>query len=666
MPSFPITRVTLFKHGVGAFERQATVSGSASLELSFKQDEVSDVLKSLTVLDLDGGQIHAIAYDSTKPIAQMLSEVALSIPDQNSLTTLLPQLKGAAISVVTPGFAPMEGSLLGIDTCKERSDTGQREIPMLSLLTASGEVHAVPLFTSTVVLKDPAIQRDLQYFLRTTLSAKKKETRVFRFQAHGEGDRHIVVNYVVAAPVWKATYRMILGEGDQPLLQGWAVVDNMQEEDWKDVQLTLVAGLPVSFQHDLYSARYITRPVVEVAETAGVLPPEMMTNMLGMMSGGAAAPARPVAQPLMAKRRHMESLSAPACYEESYALHDVARSSTPVQVRERQVGELFEYQIAHPVSIDRNQSALVPIVQKEFHGRSVLYYQREARQQNPLRAVEFRNSTGLTLEGGPVTVFQQGSYAGEAMLDTTVADDLKFVSYAVELSVKVETNVKQEKGAVTSIIIANGVARLRRQSVNRVVYTVKSKLSKEETLFIEHPRYLDNGKLRYPAADGETTDTGYRLRFTLPPQQESEFLVEEVADEGELMQLVNLGLGDMEESRLLSIQNQRFMPVEAKKQLQLVIEARAQLRAMEKASTNISLQMALINEQQKRLRDNLQVLGDRSSEKELRDRYVRSLVEQEDEYARIQKEQRDIEKEIKVAKERLNEQLRLLTVEAQA
>lgn len=665
MPTIPITRVTLFKHGVGAFERQASVSGSNTLELAFKQDDVSDVLKSLTVLDLDGGQIHAIAYDSTKPIEQMLAEVALSIPDQKSLVSLLPQLKGAAISVASPGYTPMEGSLLGIDVVTEKTEAGQRDTPMLSLLTAVGEVHAFPLFQSSLVLKDAALQRDLHYFLQTSLSGKKKESRTFRFQAHGEGDRQIVMNYVVNAPVWKATYRIILGEGDQPLLQGWAVVDNVQEEDWKDVQLTLVAGLPVSFRHDLYTPRYVTRPVVKVAETTGVLPPEMEQRIeddltLASMNAGAMMPLR-ASMGHMAKFRKTES---PACVEDA-AEYRTARSSTPTQVRERQLGELFEYQIAHPVSIQRNQSALVPIVQKEFAGRSVLFYQKAARANNPLRAVEFKNTTSLTLEGGPVTVFHHGSYAGEAMLDTTLADEMKLVSYAVELGVRVTDSIKSTKGTVSSLIISKGVARIQEQSVTRTVYTVQSKLPQEETLFIEHPRQRLDATLRYPAAVAETTASNYRLRFTLPPQQVSEFLVEEVAVETDSIQLVNLGLGNSEENRLLHIIQQDLLPAAAREQLRHVIQVREQLRVWEKASTNISMQMALINEQQKRIRDNLQVLADRSSEKELRDRYVRSLVEQEDEFARIQKEQKELEIKVKEGKEQLNEELKKLSVHVQ-
>src|SRR5262249_21114237 len=127
---------------------------------------------------------------------------------------------------------------------------------------------------------DPTLRRDLEFYLRTELSAKKKDARTFSFFANGQGSRRVRLSYVLEAPVWKATYRILLGaENQPPLIQGWAVVDNTQDEDWDGVNLSLVAGLPVSFVHDLYTPRYVRRPVVEVKETTGVLPPEVEAGM---------------------------------------------------------------------------------------------------------------------------------------------------------------------------------------------------------------------------------------------------------------------------------------------------------------------------------------------------------------------------------------------------
>src|SRR5208282_366139 len=142
MPALPITRVVLYKHGVGYFEREGAVEGDAALSLAFKQAEVSDVLKSLTVLDLDGGHIASVSYDSTKPLEQLLAEVALSIPDQDSLVHLLPQIKGARIALHSGVADPVEGCILGIDTTERQTGDGIVHIVLLSVLTDQGEVRS--------------------------------------------------------------------------------------------------------------------------------------------------------------------------------------------------------------------------------------------------------------------------------------------------------------------------------------------------------------------------------------------------------------------------------------------------------------------------------------------------------------------------------------------
>src|SRR5436309_1558434 len=123
MSTLPLTRIVLYKHGVGYFERQGTVQDDTTLSLTFKQADVSDVLKSLTVLDLGGGHVASVSYDSTKPLEHLLAEVALSIPDNNSLTGLLQQIKGARISIQPAVGGRGEGVLLGIDYADRHADS---------------------------------------------------------------------------------------------------------------------------------------------------------------------------------------------------------------------------------------------------------------------------------------------------------------------------------------------------------------------------------------------------------------------------------------------------------------------------------------------------------------------------------------------------------------
>ena len=181
------------------------------------------------------------------------------------------------------GSDGIEGVLLGVDTAERQTADGISEAVLLSLLTDDGEVRSFDLHgLGKLEILDAGLRRDLDYYLRTQLSAKKKDSRTFTFFAQGQGRRTIRLSYTLEAPVWKATYRILLRrrKAQPPMIQGWAVVDNTQDEDWENVRLSLIAGLPVSFVHDLYTPRYIKRPVVAVKETTGVLPPEVEEGMV--------------------------------------------------------------------------------------------------------------------------------------------------------------------------------------------------------------------------------------------------------------------------------------------------------------------------------------------------------------------------------------------------
>jgi len=670
MSTLPIRRVVLYKHGVGYFERETTVTGDQALSLCFKQREVSDVLKSLTVLDLDGGLVAAVSYDSTTPIEQLLAEIALSIPDSGSLTGLLSQLKGARVSVQPIGGAASQGSILGIDKITNRTEGGLQDQLRLSVLTDMGEVRTFDLFDLQLTLLDDGIKRDLDFYLRTQLASKKKDARTFTLFAQGQGQRTVRVSYVLEAPVWKATYRILLGEpgpdhatrGSEhlPLIQGWAVVDNTSDEDWEDVELTLVAGLPVSFVHDLYTPRYIRRPVVEVKETTGVLPPmaEAGTEEYAMAMDARAHAAAPAAPAVFSIDARMRKRSEEATRGGELAKR-TAVSSVPAQTRERQVGDLFEYSIAKPITVRRNQSALVPIVLKPFAGRSVLLYQKAARAENPIRCVEFENTTGLTLEGGPVTVLEAGSYVGEAMLDTLKPTEKRLVGYAVELAVRVLDTIDTHTDRVHRVTIRNGVLKAHYAQVQTTTYTFTSKSDKEQIVYLDHPRDDSRWKLDETLTPHEITDHFWRFRFPLPPNTTTRFVVQQ---QQTLAQ--QFSLSDITDKQLSAWISAKYLTTATEKVLRQAVALRQQVSSIEDRLARLSEQRNQIHTEQKRIRDNLGSLGDRASEKELRERFVRTLGQQEDRLEALGREEQQLQLERETARTQLNNLLASLEFEA--
>jgi hypothetical protein len=315
----PIRRVVLFKHGVGYFEREGSVAGDVSVDLAFKAAEMNDVLKSLTVLDLGGGHVSSISYESTLPTEKRLEDVALRLPEGNGLSGLLEQVKGARVAVIA-GSERVEGVVAGIETRWRKVGDDSLHEHQLVLLVGGASLRAFDLHElKTLELLDESVRKDLQHLLDILIGAKKKDLKRLTIFAKGEGSRSVLASYVVETPVWKTSYRVILGEPGTRI-QGWALVDNTQDEDWDDVGLTLVAGLPISFVHDLYSPRHRRRPRVEVQEEEAYAPPVLEQAVHGFddfEATAGAAPPPPMMRPVARDRRppaaRPPGRRAPAC-----------------------------------------------------------------------------------------------------------------------------------------------------------------------------------------------------------------------------------------------------------------------------------------------------------------------------------------------------------------
>ena len=255
----PIRRVILYKNGVGYFERQGRVAPNQPARFAFKAGQMSDVLKSLTVIGRGGGRVSAINYDASETSERLLSRFPFKLPPGADIGVLLDQLKGAQVRI-TAGANRIKGAVVG--TRKVRLDE-HREATQATLLLSNGELKNVLLSdVGSVKLLEANLQKDLGRYLEILSSWRRRDLRTLTLTSAGARD--LIVNYLVETPVWKTSYRLILDDEKQGFLQGWALVDNTSEDDWENVQLTLVAGRPISFIQDLYRPLYTQRPRVAV------------------------------------------------------------------------------------------------------------------------------------------------------------------------------------------------------------------------------------------------------------------------------------------------------------------------------------------------------------------------------------------------------------------
>src|SRR2546421_1898522 len=268
--TLPIRRVTLYSNGVAYIERRGTVSGHAEVSLSFKQSQVDDVLKSMVVLDLGQGRIGAVSYNSSAPPSARLAEIPFSIqPGTDSernggLAGVLGQLQGARVIVATANRTAT-GSILTVEERKSQIDADKPALVTHALVIASenGELTSFDLAdVRSIKVVDEGARRDLGEFANATSSARRRDAKTIVVTSDGGASREMLVSYIIAAPIWKTTYRVVLDSQGKPFFQGWAIVDNVSDEDWNNISLSLVSGSPVSFIQPIQKPFYRYRPVV--------------------------------------------------------------------------------------------------------------------------------------------------------------------------------------------------------------------------------------------------------------------------------------------------------------------------------------------------------------------------------------------------------------------
>ncbi len=262
--------MVLYKNGVGYFEHTARVHGTQDLSIDFTTAQLNDVLKSLTAVDLGDGRVSSVRYNSIAPLDERLKSLRLPFGEQVTQAEYLIALRGARIEVRS-GSVTATGRLLSVEKIrKQRVRDDFEDVTTFSLVTDAGEMRNFDLGAGTSVrIAERELTDEVGRYLSLIGSSRSRDVRRMSFTAAGSGDRDIFVSYISEVPVWKSTYRILLPEkpNEKPLLQGWAIVDNTIGEDWKDVQLSLVAGAPQSFIQDISQPFYARRPVVPLPES---------------------------------------------------------------------------------------------------------------------------------------------------------------------------------------------------------------------------------------------------------------------------------------------------------------------------------------------------------------------------------------------------------------
>jgi hypothetical protein len=643
-----LKRVMLSSGGLGYFEYEASVDGDATLKLTVSLGQVDDVLKSLVVYD-DKGSVGGLSLPGREPLAQAFKDLPF---DQNSLGSpadLLQTLKGAQVTV--GGSRSIAGRIVSVeeDNVALPDNKGMVKRTRVTLYTDRGLQQFILEDAENLQFADQALRDKVGQALVAVQGNRAKDARIIDLTMRGQGKRTVRVAYIVEAPVWKASYRLTLGADSAAArsgLQGWAVVENLSGQDWKDVELTLVSGRPVAFHQALYNAYYVTRPEVPV-EIAGRLMP-------GIDRGGVTADQQraksslPMPAPAPYRAQQERSVGAPAMAPPPPPPAELATAAEQIEASDAATQVIFKFPRA--VSVENGRTLSIPIVDRQVPAARLALYQADTAARNPLAAIRLTNDGESGLPPGIITLYERDkagsvSYVGDARLSGFPVGETRLLAYALDEKIIIERDVAQTD-RVSSGTIANGALRLSRVMRQTTVYRVRGP-AKEPRQLVVVQRRLPGWTLTKPEAkDVELSEGNYRIPFQLPGGDQTQTF--EVVQEQTQQQEIRLVESAAEQIRVYA--QAREFDAKTREQLTRVLQLQQAAAEAQRKVAQVDAERQAIVQEQARLRENLARVPANS---DLQRRYLATLDKQETELEALANRRAETEKAAEAARDAL-------------
>jgi hypothetical protein len=657
--NLPITRVVLFNSGVGYFSRSGEIEGDARVDLSFPEQDINDLLKSMILEDFGGGRIAAVSYDSREPISRTLSSFAINLNGQPTFAAIVTQMRGERVEVVlTPGAANQPGKLsgviVGVEQQKVAVGNSNIEAEFLNMWCAEG-LRSVKLSdVQQLKFANPLIESEFRRALDVLALTHDSQKKAVQLHFAGDKKRSVQVGYVIEAPIWKTSYRLVLGEKEKPYLQGWALVENPTDEDWSGVKMALISGRPISFKMDLYNPLYINRPTVEPELFASLRPVTYRGGFgrgmgvgsagTGMGNGAAGAqvlslgtgPDAPTADVTLGYSGKSDAkkelqLAQQARGNAEYARQLAGELSKKPELQAvgsaataSALGDYFQYAIDHPVTLARQKSAMLPIVGKDIEGQKVSIYNQIVQKTHPLLGLKFKNTSGAHLNQGPITVFEGSVYAGDTRVLDVQPNEERLVSYAIDLGTEVDPQVGPGTQKITSVKAVKGIVTTKTLLTEEKKYRIINRSQTDRTLMIEHAnRTNQQFKLVDTEKPVEDTPDVYRFQTPVKAGETKTFTVKEEKEIAGSITLTNNA-----DDTIRHFINLAEASPALKEQLKKALEVKADWDTARRDLAQVVADLQRLHTDQDRIRKNLR---ETPKEAEVYATYLKKLSDQEKE-----------------------------------
>lgn len=637
-----VSRAVLYQNGIGYFERRGKVKDQ-QIKLRILPAQIADVLKSLTVVDLKDGRAVNVALPVEKTRIRRLASLPPQVRDGGGMLAIAQAFRGARVRVRARGGSGT-GRIVGVESLGSEGE-GEKaaEVWRLSVLRDDGTVQSFDLRSvDELQIKNRTLEVGLRKALDVALDEGAWKPVELVVHLAGETPHDLLVSYVVEMPTWKPAYRVVVSKDDKEgLLQGWAVVDNVSGEDWDRVQLSLTAGTPLTFAYDLYSPRYVRRPDLSPQQEAmaeapppptdGAAPAEPAPEAVAKEEAEAAdedsrlekkrskawgGTGRRARRPRPAARAPMPSTAAePPAPPPPRMTNELLEKSFRALVSGTRVGSLFRYDIDEPVTIRDRQSALVSILNKKVPAADVLLYRMDVAKENPYRAVRLTNTTGYIIEKGPVAIYKDGNFVGEAVGGQVEANTSTFIPYSVDSRIVISLDERNDQEGARLLKIYNGqiVCEVKQLAIHK--YTVHNRSGEKATLYVQR-RHRTGWKLTQPSADGgaggRATKDGvlvekehYFVPIALAAKGKTEI---EVKEETPVRRWVGLSSTLAKEAIALYLRDPAADP-KISGPLKEALALQEQIGTLDRELERLNRAKQTYSDRQAQVRDNLKLLG---------------------------------------------------------
>jgi len=667
----PIKRVILYDNGYAIFQREATVVGKGHIDLFFEIGLVQSVLQSLRFSGTAAGKVGNIAYEVTKPRANV------EISSKNPLADLLKKIKGNQLRLVCFEDGKREeviGHVLGVDTdlCTSPNDT--QSAPHVTILTDSTSIRTIPIHqVRSFVILEPRTQQDIEHSLQLTKDDQMiNMQKITVFYSEVASAETLCCQYGFQVKEWKSSYRMVIADnGTRFHLEGFAIVENTLEEDWNSVNITLVVGAPAiasgdspsdqgewQFQIKDFSGIYFTiraNPKDSVLAVKAKIGRKKGYNPFSfdlMFAGKAVEDGRQLSDYTISNGSTLHL----SRKESGELKRKNAQCTTQPQFVMSAQHNLSYYPIELPVTAQRKQQAIVPLLLADLQGQLVLLYDETIRKGSPLSAFLFENTTGRILEGGSIQVSSVDTFLGEGHLSTLhPGDESPPIPFCVDLGVEVVKSSEVYHLPFYFIDIRNGDITMSRKKRERTCYAISNKTDKTQDFLLNH-YFIDDYELVREDLGNEQeepvdiNDRIYQFRFELAAKDEKKrfYVIEEATD-------VNTErVTNIDQEKLDRLIRKKFIDEPTAAELQKVLRLKSEINVLGANIYDKETEVREINDTQSRLRENIDAVE--SFNKSEASKYVRSLATEED---RLKSTQNAIKTE-KTKRQQLEKELKQL------